>query len=814
MVDWTGGAPLVQSVGLLKRVLAVFNLLDGCVLALDDPPPDAAASIYSVAFRPNADIGAAERGAPLFTSKTGTSICTMQPPEPSMCSSVDDTHSTFYYSMPAKTVYCVTFNTKALEVVCKNNMDMLLALAEMGHLRLEEAQDAAVEMARNHMNLSHGRREEIVLKAAMNTIIMAQEESKRRDQAAVEAAEQAEHAAVASRDEAARVSAAQVVERVTAADVAEAVAAQECINARKAAGIWEEEEPAVTPPEDVNAVPAANPEAAAAAAAAATLHEQAVAAAEFEKAKPMAAVKAAAMAKQQRQAAAAAAAAAKLEEQTAAAAALHEEEEAAAEVESVEEAAGPRASSEDDEAALAAAAAATAKHELKVAKMKAEYRAEAQARSAAEGKLEDAAEAEAAAAALEVQEQDAEAALKAEQDAEAALEAEQDAEAALEAKEEAAAKAEKEASLNVQEEEAALKVQEEEAAAAVQIQEDAEAWAGAGAGAKQTEIGAYLQAQTLWSNYTSEVCTAVVVKYQTDITLGESNQALRMALEHVEHMQQELDHYQFELSELPQASPEDREELSELSQASPEDTEELSELSQASPEDREVALQLVEASETNFANAEIEAAETFTENHKKHTECRDKTRTQEKALGELRERREEEVLYELRDAGCMNNGSSLQYSDLYSSLVPSGFDESLEDANNKLTQAKNKMDELESMEEDYVKQDSYLPPPPPYKDPTSEVAPPVHDDDRPLEQEEDEEDKHDPELLAMQNNSSEVDEEGTSTATPLMLEVQYRRREYERILVLVTSLEDQKAGVDFLSATWIEFGKAGAAAEA
>ena len=743
----------MQSVGLLKRVLAVFNLLDGCVLALDDPPPDAGASIYSVAFRPNADIGAAERGAPLFTSKTGTSICTMQPPEPSMCSSVDDTHSTFYYSMPAKTVYCVTFNTKALEVVCKNNMDMLLALAEMGHLHLKEAQDAAVDMAQKYMNLSHCRRKEtIVLKAAMNTIIMAQEESERRDHAAAEAAEQAEDAAVAARDEAARVLAAQVVERVTAADVAEAVAAQECINARKAAGIWEEEEPAVTPPGGVNAVPAANPEAAAAAAAAATLHEQAVAAAGFEKAKPMAAVKAAAVAKQHRQAAAAsaAAAAAKLEEQTAAAAAaaLHEEEEeeAAAGVEAAGEVQEEAAAVEEEAAATgvvqeeAAAeveddgavdeAAATATHESKVANMKATYKAEARARAAAAGELQDAAEAEAAAAALKVQEDtaaalkvqgDADDALKAEQDAEAALKAEQDAEAALEAEQDAAAALEAE-----QEEEANATVENQDESGAVTVD-----GAVAGAEAEQAEIGAYRKAQTLWNSHTLDVSAAALKKYQDEIKIGEVTQALRAALEDENGME---------------------------------------------PGQSEVELSFL-----------VERGNPTLFEH---------MRMQERALGELRERREQQVQDELRHAGYMENGTSLHYGELYSSLVPVGLDKSLEDANNKLKHAQNKIDELESTEEDHVEQGDDLPPPPPYRNPTVEIEPPVRKDDRPVVQEEDKEDE---------------DEAGTSTATPLM---QYLRGEYQRGLARVTSLEDQKAGVDFLTETWAKSGQAGAAAKA
>jgi len=277
------GPPLLESARLLKRLLAVSDLLDGCVLAPHDPTPVAGAGIYSMVFRANVTIGPAVGDyasfAPLFASDSGTSLYTVQQSNPPVRSSVDGTHGTFYYSVPSHIVYYVTFNTSAHEGACINNMDMLLALGEMKHLGLGEAQAAAVQMAKQRLfDVDTDSAERGVLGAAVNAIALAQDELKSRDKAAADAEARAVVASAAARDLAAQVLASQAAERAEAANVAFAAAEEErtvaadeqrkaeamagtvhkeVIGAGKAAGAGET--PAVTPSDAANAVPAAKP---------------------------------------------------------------------------------------------------------------------------------------------------------------------------------------------------------------------------------------------------------------------------------------------------------------------------------------------------------------------------------------------------------------------------------------------------------------------------------------------------------------------------------------------------------------------------
>ena len=207
--------PLVDSAHLLKRVFAVFNLLDGCVLASHDPIPVAGAGIYSTVFRANVNIAPAVRNLdPAFfnSTKGNSSIYTIQQPEPPIHGSVHGTHGTFYYLIPDGIVYYVTFNTTAHEGVCKNNMDMLFALAEMKHLDLPEARAAALEMAGQRISdPGVGSAEHADLSEAIRTITMAQNAAMGYDAAAVAVAVAAKIAADNTKIAAAAVAKAAII---------------------------------------------------------------------------------------------------------------------------------------------------------------------------------------------------------------------------------------------------------------------------------------------------------------------------------------------------------------------------------------------------------------------------------------------------------------------------------------------------------------------------------------------------------------------------------------------------------------------------
>ena len=230
--------PLVDSANLLKRVFAVFDLLDGCVLASHDPIPVAGAGIYSTVFRANVNIAPSIRNLdPAFfnSTKGNSSIYTIQQPEPTINSSSNDgTHGTFYYLKPGGIVYYVTFNTTAHEGTCKNNMDMLFALAEMKHLDLPEARAAAVDMAKQRISdPGVGWAEHADLSEAIRKITMAQNAAvgySAAEAAAAAVAVVAEEAA-ASVAEAAEVAAANTAAASAAVEAAAVVAAADTVKA-------------------------------------------------------------------------------------------------------------------------------------------------------------------------------------------------------------------------------------------------------------------------------------------------------------------------------------------------------------------------------------------------------------------------------------------------------------------------------------------------------------------------------------------------------------------------------------------------------
>ena len=186
-----------------------------------------------------------------------------------------------------------------------------------------------------------------------------------------------------------------------------------------------------------------------------------------------------------------------------------------------------------------------------------------------------------------------------------------------------------------------------------------------------------------------------------------------------------------------------------------------------------------QASQTNFAKAkeEREAQATNLQATITHMEKEDK------ALEKLQERRRIDVRDKLRDEGCIENGSSLDLGDLASSLLPDQFNQSLERETNKLKQKEDRIEVLESKEEGDVEEGDGLPPPPPFKQQKEEMEPTVFDF----------------RFNDFDDGFNDFDHGVTSTATTML---SYLRGEYERTLAQVTTLQDLKAGVDFLTDAW------------
>jgi len=197
------GAPLVESARLLKDVMAYFDLLghgDG-VLEHRVPPLALGAGIYSTVSTDTAPSHKKVRWpikdlTVIFhpTSTSSLSVFLVGPSiTASLCSSVDGTNGRFYYTLPGGRAYYVTFNTGAGEGLCLNNMDMLLALAEMRHLDLAGAQTAAVGLAQQRV-LEPGvdSAERVKLEEAIYRLTTARDAAKAGKEAAAAAADETE----------------------------------------------------------------------------------------------------------------------------------------------------------------------------------------------------------------------------------------------------------------------------------------------------------------------------------------------------------------------------------------------------------------------------------------------------------------------------------------------------------------------------------------------------------------------------------------------------------------------------------------------